>query len=267
MIVKAEAHAKMWEKAIPVTTNFMPGWSVSPAPAAGEAAYFHSQTGGNVLDYAMDGGPGVAAITGAAGGLMGESYSRVKPVDIVENIGDANEQVTYRLNEDYIIEENDSISYDLMNDAVNFSPGGGGGALGMVNNLLSFAGARPAIAAGVRYGISGDFSTKQVQLFGGQMATFEARSHVANAPRPTSRYITVAMVRLAMTKQDEYDTAIKFDVIPDISQAFSTALDWAKSFANPFKGGKRKKKKKNQGRDLADQLLNVIPCRGSLCGR
>lgn len=268
VLVKAEAHAKMWQKAIPVTTNLNPGWAMSPITAAGEAAVFHNNTDGSALDYALDSGSGLAAVTGLSGGIMAESYSRVKPVDIVENIGAANEKVTYKLDESYLIPDKQSIAYDLMNDGVNFSASGGGGVLGALNGLLSFAGARPALAAGVRYGISGDFATRQVTLFNKTTTTFEARSHVTNAPRPTSRYITVAVVRLAMEKEDRYNTAIAFTFIPDMGAIIETATDWLKGAikaAAKFKLGKWKRGKQNAGRQYADQIWSAVPCRGSLC--
>jgi hypothetical protein len=265
VIVKAEAHSKMWVKAIGVTKNLMPGWSMSPVTAAVEAGVFHGKTGGSALDYALDSGAGVAAVTGVSGGIMGESYSRVRPFDVVENIGDADGEVTYKLNESYLIADKKFIAYDLMNDAVNYSPGAGGGALGVLNNIVTGLGARPAIAAGIRYGISGDYSTKDVKLFGGQTATFEARSHVANAPRPTSRYITVAVVRLAMAKEKDYDVAIKFTIVPDLGAILSGAYDMAKSFFNPFKRSERKKDKKNEGRKQLSDFIAVFPCRASLC--
>lgn len=258
VVVKAEAHAKMWEEAIPITTDLIPEWSMNPELAAGQAGWFHNQTGGNALDLVLDSGSGAAAATGISGALMAESYSRVKPVDIVEDIGDANEKVTYNLNEDYIIADSNSVSNDLMNDALDFSPNGGGGALGALNSMLTLTGSRPAIAGGVRYGISGAFATKEVKLFNGQIATFEARSHVANAPRPTSRYITVAVVRLAMTKEDRYDTAIEFDMTPDLSGI----LDAANAILFGGKGDA-----KDKGNGFKDQLLAMIPCRGSLCGQ
>lgn len=218
VLVKGRAHAKMWTKAIEVQTDIVPGWEASPISAAGEAANFHRNTGGTLLDYALDAGEGVGAITGASGGIMANSYMRVKPIDYVENIGATYDgDVTWNINEDYLIVQEDSIANDLMSDALDFSAfGGSSGGLGILNGVLDFAGVRPALAAGVRYGISGDYQEDTIRMFGGRVnANVAARSHVANAPRATSRYVTFAVVRLTMAKKDRYDTAIAFTLKPE----------------------------------------------------
>ncbi len=216
VLVKAQAHSDMWEKAIEMQTQLMPDWDMQPAIGAGRAAYYHSQTGGKALDYVLDGENLVTAF-GVSGGNMLESYTRVRPLDLVENIGSADGKVTYDINEEYIVEWEDSISNDLLNDGMRwgeFQNVTGNGFLGGLNSIISMSGMRPAVAAGVRYGISGGQAERTVNMIAFPDRTIEARSHVANPPRATSKYITFAVVRLAMTKEDRYDTAIKFEWIP-----------------------------------------------------
>ena len=218
IIVKGVAHQKMWRKAIDVQTGYVPDWSVNPALAAGHASWFHSQTGGSALDYALDAGDGAAAALGLSGGIMANSYSRVKPIDFVENVGAYDGRITYDLNAEYLVSESDSVTNALMNDAMDygsFSSITGNGVLGGLNSVVDFVGMRPAVAGGVRYGISGDWHEQSVNLIGMPETTYYARSHVANAPRPTSRYITFAVVRLAMEKDSHYTTAIDFDWKPE----------------------------------------------------
>lgn len=235
VIVKAQAHSDMWNEAIRIQTTWMPDWSNHPVAAAGEAAVFHSQTGGSALDYALD-GSGLIAATGVSGGILSESYVRVKPADLVENIGPADGKVTWDLKE--VMSTDDDVAYDLMNDGVEwgaFSSGGDGnsGVLGGLNSVISFGGMRPAIAAGIRYGISGGQKEYTVNMMGLPDQTLQARSHVANAPKATSKYLTFAVVRLAMERDDAYDTAIDFKWIPELegfgdSDAVEQEItDWA----------------------------------------
>ena len=282
VLVKGRAHAKMWHKAIDIQTAYMPEWSMHPVLAAGQAVAFHNATGGNALDYALDASSGLAAATGLSGGIMAESYTRVKPVDFVENIGVANEKVTWNINQDdYLIVNPDSISNSLMNDAIDWGAFSGvDSALSALNSVVDFTGARPAIAAGVRYGISGDYQTDTVKIFGGPTVQLEARSHVANAPRPTSRYITFAMVRLAMAAEDRYDTAIAFTLLPSLEGPGPAAdatqgIEEYEACQNANSGlpaeeqtdcGDEPSVDGSDAADAANDLWDNIDCRGSWCG-
>ena len=279
---KGTAHNKMWAKAIDIQTRFSPTWASQPSLAAGEAAVFHNETNGSALDYALDTAGGIAAATGLSGGIMADSYMKVRPLDTVENIGAADGRVTWNINEDYIIELDDSISNALMNDALDFGAfrAVGSGFLGTLNGVVSGTGMRPAIAGGVRYGISGDYQRYDYNVLGLGTRTAEARSHVANAPRPTSRYITFAVIRLAMTMHDNYDTAIVFKFVPDfdIPTEFSSQQGQIEAFqqcqqdnADAAANG-QPEQDCGDGPDVGDptgtaedDFWNNTGCTGSLC--
>lgn len=290
VLVKGTAHSKMWVKAIDIQTRFVPEWSTHPISAAGRAAYLHQQTGGNALDYALDSADGIAAASGLSGGIMAHSYSRAAPVALVDSVSPDGKPVTWDLSKEYLIPEEESVSYALMNDAIDYGSFGsitGNGVLGGLNSIVDFGGMRPAIAAGIRYGISLDWDERPVKLFGMPDQQYEARSHVANAPRATSRYITFGVVRLAMERPStdgRYTTAIAFEWIPDL--AMNETMDFARAqdaedehreceesnAAAAAEGGETTDcggtpEVDDSGDDYRNDFLDDIEagCRGSLC--
>lgn len=273
VLVKGRAYQEMWTNAIDVQTS-MADWSMQPAIASGQAAAFHANAGGNALDYALDSAAGVGAVLGQ-GGILGESYIRVRPVDLVENIGGADGKVTYNI-DDIMAADDYKIAKSLMDDAVEYSAFSGvNSALGALNALLTFTGSRPAIAAGIRYGISGGAQPYEVKMFGMPNVTLNAAAHVANAPKATAHAITFAMVRLAMTTEDRYDTAIKFELLPDIDLDFGATGD-ADVYSSCVQGNENLGEGEEPAdcgdppateneEDSAGNIWDNIPCNASFC--
>lgn len=276
VLVKGQAHREMWEEAIKIQTGWRPDWAMNPVAAAGDALAYHNGAGGTLLDKGLDAAAGAGAITGN-GGLLADSYIRVRPVDVVENIGGADGQITYDI-DDIMAADDYKIAKTLMDDGVNYGAFSGvNSALGALNSLLTFTGARPALAAGIRYGISGGNKSYDVNLFGAPDVTLKYAAHVANAPKATPHTLTFAVVRLAMASEERYDTAIKFTLTPDLQFEYDTAGSDSETYQSCVNGNENLGEGEEpadcgdppttdgDAEDARDNFWDSIPCTASFC--
>ena len=123
------------------------------------------------------------------------------------------------------------LTNDLLDDGFSFSSMGnfnGGNPMSFVNSALSSAGARPAIAAGIRYGVSKGKFDEESEEFLGRTWRVQSYSHIIAPPRPTSKWITRGIVH-AYLAQDDWknynDTIPKFAMTPDLDSTTPEAQD------------------------------------------
>lgn len=209
--VQVTATKNMWAEALPVQKSVAakPMHSI-PMTAAGDAITQINSRGQTMIGQAQD----VARFGAlAVRGTPGESWAITK-------LPEAAGLVDYDLNTDdgkvantldKIVDKSKGKStHDLVNDMVS-KPSGGGGLAGVFNGVLSAAGARPAIAAGIRYGQALGVADKTVNI-GGQSITAEAGYDVLVAPFPHSNQgwhaLTVGTVRMTLANNPSVDTIL-----------------------------------------------------------
>lgn len=206
VVVDARAYKKMWEAALPVSKQQFNVVHMVPATAGARALadvrYEHTTTTAQRVAV-------MAAEAAAYGGLamngtMGESYARVRPIDPMFNLLDLERRVESSWNNRLI----GSSAYvrDLMDESADFRIRGGG-ALAVLNSVLSATGTRPAIAAGMRYGavVGVESDSSNWLRF---PVSYRAHFNTLVAPHPMGTYggelITTAVTRLTMESHTPY---------------------------------------------------------------
>jgi len=136
-------------------------------------------------------------------GHWGESSMRTAPVDAVVNMRWVEGRRTSNSSD---IIGNSTLARDLLDESASFS-GSGGGALGVINGLLSGSGIRPAMAAGQRYGAVVGFATDNMTVAG---RTVSMRAHFNSLVPPfplegaEARAVPIGVVRLTMENTNTY---------------------------------------------------------------
>lgn len=207
MAVKMRATNNLWTEAIPVQKSTF-GPRMLPSVQGGLAAAHI----GSHFRYPLADTVGIASAGGLAGfGHFGESYALVKPVDMMANIWfsppsfnlwnlfeldppNHDHQLTWKGSNVY---NNQKYARDLVDDSTVKSLPPAPGLLGFANAALTVSGARPAIAAGVRYGLAVGEDQNTVS-FAGQNYSLSAGYDVLVAPKPTSELMTTGVTRLGI---------------------------------------------------------------------
>ncbi len=225
--LSVQAHATSYAQAMDqhssIQKDIVPGWSISPATGAGNAELWH---------WGAHGGFDVAADTVLAApiafGHMAEMRSRLLPAgsesELTEdaqldprklfvNVQDlANEYMPESTREDFGHgADHTGFTNALMNDQLDLGAIGsfdGSNPAAALNSLMDIAGARPALAAGMRYGITRGKVDMTHPTWLGREFTTQTATHGAAPPRPTSRFITFGVVRLTLAKNEAYNKDI-----------------------------------------------------------
>lgn len=208
---QSTAYARGMEHFKEIQTDWIPfDWVIHPVLGAGRAVVYHSETSSG-RDLAAD---AVFDSVPIGAGHMMESYSRAllagPPSDTAQTmeiepakLHMSVPSVTSEIETDFGNQV--TFTNDWNSDLVNL--GGfdnGQGWTGFVNGFLDTAGARPALAAGLRYGVAeGKFD--ETRSFMGRDWKVETYQHIAAPTRPTSKWISFAVARLYLADDEAYN--------------------------------------------------------------
>jgi hypothetical protein len=225
--LSVQAYATSYAQAMDQHSNlqkaFVPDWSISPLTGAGNAVAWHSGAHGG-FDVAAD----IAVDTPIGLGHMTEMRTKLLAAGSESDVaGDAQldpEKLFYTVQDlanEYMPEDkrntfgfgpdHTGFTNALMNDRLNLGAlqdfeGGSPGAV--LNSLMDLAGARPALAAGMRYGITRGKVDMTHESWLGREFTTQTATHGAAPPRPTSRFISFGVVRMTLAPNEAYDNDI-----------------------------------------------------------
>lgn len=206
--VWANAHRETFDPAVSVSQTRFSLLHMQPTigAATSAAGLF---TGSKPLNQtAVQRGIVLAAETATYGGMAlkghwGESSMRTLPVDTLVDMRWVEGKRTTNSN---TIIGGSVLARDLLDETASFS-GSGGGALGAINALLSGSGARPAMAAGQRYGtVVGQASDSMTVAY--RTVDMSAHFNTLVPPFPLEGFeagaVPVGVVRLTMENHRPY---------------------------------------------------------------
>jgi len=205
--VKVNATTATWSKAIPVQKST---FSIHMQPTiAGAKAMVDI---GSHFSHPFADGLAIAKNAGlAAKGTAGESYAASKIVDVFTDLGSPVEgNLTMDAGK---IVNNRPFPQDLVDDGTLKPVPSGSGPLGFLNVVLGVTGVKPAIAAGIRYGIVMGQASDSVSA-AGKNFNLSAGYDVLVAPKPTAELWTVAVVRLTMDSYKPYNGMLGIEFSP-----------------------------------------------------
>lgn len=190
MYIKLQATNRLWTNAIPVQKSKV-NLHMLPVAGGGKAT---AEIASHIKDPLSD-TIGMASTVGlAATGHFGESYALVKPIDMMADVFTSSMNLEMRGDPVYNGQE---LARDLLDDGLIKSLPSGSGPLAAFNAFITASGARPAIAAGIRYGLAAGHADADV-TFAGQSYQLSTVYDVLVAPKPTSEMVTTAVTRLAV---------------------------------------------------------------------
>lgn len=205
--VHVRAAKRLWTAALPVQKNKMTTNHMLPALSATRSMpIINKRAQGGMITKTLD--LGSKTLLMATNGHFGESYTLTLPY---EQTGMAN----YNLPTGGVKRTVDDVAStkftrSLVNDGLS-SPSGGSG-LGALSSIVGATGGRPAIAAGIRYGLVSGEADKSVSLPGGVSWQTNAMYDVIVSPYPHKSFVdhlqTVGMVRLTMEECKLYSTIL-----------------------------------------------------------
>ncbi|RAL24865.1 hypothetical protein DL240_01250 [Lujinxingia litoralis] len=204
------AAADLWADTRTIQTSYA-AINMHPAAGAIDAGLHYSDTG-------QWGVAAVKDVAEAAGGLYADSGAKAKLASFIENVG-----VNPKLTLSGILGDNTSHTFNLMNDQMMAGQMQTGGWAQITSSILTQSGARPALAAGIRYGIGASVVRKEFSehyWLSGQQA--EAAYTAAAPTMPEERLLAVALTRLELGTTTAYqDAMMPFTMIPEFDAASS----------------------------------------------
>lgn len=221
---KAAAYSKALEDFREMQTTYVPfDWSVTPITGGGRAALWHNRVSAShprdrVADLVLDPVP-------VAGGHMLESWSRIAlsgPPSWAAETVELKQPLAFKTMNGLMngppseseVRGGERIGYeygpsvfaiDLMDDLAG-PPGSNGQKswMGFMNQALNVGGIRPAIAAGMRYGVvEGEYDKTLPWMT--RSYTVQQDTHIAAPTRPTSKWISLAIIRMYLANDHAYD--------------------------------------------------------------
>lgn len=203
----ALASAELWKDVRPIQTSYK---AVHMHPVAGaiDAGLHYNDTGQWGVMAAKDIGESI-------GGLYADSGGKASMAAVVENIG-----VDPKLTLSGVLGDNTSHTFNLMNDLIMAGQMQTGGWAQVTSSVLTQAGARPALAAGIRYGIGSSVVRKDFPSSPWLDGQAEAAYTAAAPPMPEERLLAVVLTRLEMGTVDAYQEAgMPFTMVPEFGAA------------------------------------------------
>lgn len=210
LVVKATASSKTFADAVSIQTTLRPK-HMNPV---GSALVDLGQ--GNYSGF------GDAFINGLSGaGIYADSGVKVNLADIILPVNPSPEITLGPIMGQADGSGSNLYSYNLLNDLVSFEKEAftQPSFTQITSGILSMTGARPAIAAGIRYGAARGEEPGSVT---GNFGTYDmgARYSLPAPPMPTHRAISVALTRLEFARSTPFDkTIVVFDYSADTSGA------------------------------------------------
>ena len=142
-------------------------------------------------------------------GHWGESYARTLPTSLIMDMAYLQGAPANRrpvLDSSRMI-GNSTLAKDLVDERVGSFSANGGGALAVLNGLISGSGLRPSLAAGMRYGAVGWQSSDSITVAGRSIGT-HAHFNCLVPPFPLkgaeAATLPTALTRLTMENTDQY---------------------------------------------------------------
>ncbi|RVU47937.1 hypothetical protein EA187_00435 [Lujinxingia sediminis] len=238
----ALASAELWKDVRPIQTSYQMQ-HMHPVAGAIDAGLHYNNTGQWGVMAAKD-------IGEALGGMYADSGAKVTLANIVENVG-----VEPKLTLNGILGNNNSHTFNLMNDQILAGQMNMKGFSGIASTLLTQSGARPALAAGIRYGIASSVVRKDFPSSPWLSGQAEAAYTAAAPPMPQGRMMAVALTRLEMgTEAPLQDALMPFTMVPKFASAGSV--------------GSSEEELQQQGEECAQKAREWAECRdrlGPLC--
>ena len=256
---KANGYAKAMGHHTQIQTGLTPNWQMSPISGSINAMNYHVNTSSGT-DLAAD----ALLEIPVAQGHLAESFTRVilagfptdtantmmegtpvvykpPPAHLYSHVGGPGLAFGRPMTPDRMIVEqwetepwsNPQVTFTNALFSDHFNPGAlaGSGSKawydGVINNALSAGGLRPAVAAGMRYGVTSDGYFDETTSLLGLDYTVQSATHVAAPTRPTMRWISTAVVRAYLTQDEAYDDYIlKFAMTPATSAGTPDTSDF-----------------------------------------
>lgn len=205
LIVEQRASAELWADAVNAQTS---AFAKPPLPwmGAGQAASAYSSAGELFsVAGAIDTGTNL-------GGMYADSGSKVLTLSAIPGVSPDSDPKTTLSG---ILCHSDSHSYNLLNDLPNASGLSGGNFGNIANSVLSATGSRPALAAGIRYGVvtgSDDFSFEGDSGHDWRNYQADAASHYfASVPTvPTDHFFGAGFARLEIGTENAWRDMVRF---------------------------------------------------------
>ncbi|TXD38904.1 hypothetical protein FRC98_00440 [Lujinxingia vulgaris] len=206
----ALASAELWKDVRPIQTSYK-AQHMHPVAGAIDAGLHYNNTGQWSFAAAKD-------IGEALGGMYSDSGAKVSLAAIVEDVGV--DEVYMSL--DGIVGNNNSHAFNLMNDRILAGQMDMEGFSEIASTLLTKSGARPALAAGIRYGIGSSVVRKDFPSSPWLSGQAEAAYTAAAPPMPEERLMAVALTRLEMgTEEPLQEALMPFTMVPKFASAGS----------------------------------------------
>lgn len=186
----------VWREAIPVQKGYDIQHMQPTIAGAMETAGVWGQTSTN---YLADGYQTAGAAGLALGGTVGEAYGMTTIIDIFADLG-----VDPLQQQAGPVVNNSQFVTDLVDDGLFKPTPPGSGPLAVLNVILSVAGVKQAVGAGIRYGMAEGSASGNVNIMGKNFG-MQAGYDVLVAPKPTDELWTTAVVRLTMENYQHYN--------------------------------------------------------------
>ncbi len=219
----ATSYAQAMDQHSSLQKAFVPDWSISPVTGAANAGLWHSGAHGGfdlAADVAVDAPIGLGHMTEMRTKLLAAGSesevtndAQLEPAKLFLSVqAMANEYMPEATRSKFGHgADHTGFTNALMNDRLDLGAVGsfdGGSPGAALNSLMDIAGARPALAAGMRYGITrGKVDMTHEPWLGREFKT-QTATHGAAPPRPTSRFITFGVVRMTLAGNEAYDNDI-----------------------------------------------------------
>lgn len=228
---KSASYANALEDHRQMQSSYFPfDWSISPITGGPRAGIWHNRVSASsprdrAADLVLDPLP-------VAAGHMFESWSRIAvsgpPNWAADTVG-LKQPVAWKTMGGLMSDRQSDMPYDFhsqperqghgydtpsafavdLNDDLVGGPGpsGANGWMSFMNQVLNVGGVRPAIGAGMRYGVvEGEHESSHSWMR--QTYTVKDDTHFVAPPRPTSKWISLALVRLRLGADQSYDNDI-----------------------------------------------------------
>lgn len=193
-----KASAELWKEAVHMqTTRFTDGYT--PLAGVYNAADYYSRAGETFgIAHTID------TVTSVQG-MYADSHYKVWAMDkvLLADLKSESKLAPKVMNEK-------SHAYKLMDDRVQAPSGGGSGVLRIVSMALDMTGARPAIAAGVRYGVVGGVDKDHYDVPFFDNSRPKARYNASAPTYPEERWAALALTRIEMANTKAYNELLAF---------------------------------------------------------
>ncbi len=262
--------------------------NISPSIAFATSGAWHLSTSGGATtrDFIADGVYDTLPFTPViGGGTLSEQYSRmvIPGVNSAQDVaGDVELEPEFLYRDIGTLVSNAPVEADgvgtaagaayapdLLGDSASFGASFSGGPMSFVNGAISTIGARPAIAAGIRYGIAKGKFDQESEPFLGRTLRVQSASHIIAPPRPTSKWLGRGIIHayLASSQWENYNKTIpKFAMSPDLSNPTPEAdtANRCKDFVDGLNTSGSMSR--DEARDLQNSINNNPDCQSARSG-